>query len=85
MGLIIGRRERQRRCASTNSSALDIVSASRVIAAQRAKLSKGDAAAAGRNFLEEDIVRRVAVDLVERTLQVQLAAIGDKIGDPSIT
>jgi hypothetical protein len=43
------------------------------------------ASGAGPNYLEEDIVRRVAVSPVKFTLQVQLAAKGDQIYNPSIT
>ena len=48
-------------------------------------LSKDAVAAAGPNYLEEDIVRRVAQDPVKFTLQVQLAVKGDQIDNPAIT
>ena len=48
-------------------------------------LSKDAVAGAGPNYLEEDIVRRVAVGPVKFTLLVQLAAKGDQIDNPSIT
>ena len=48
-------------------------------------LSKDAVAAAGPNYLEEEIVRRLAESPVKFTLQVQLAAKGDQIDNPSIT
>ena len=48
-------------------------------------LSKDAVTAAGPNYLEEDIARRVAAGPVKFTLQVQLSAKGDQIDNPAIT
>ena len=48
-------------------------------------LSKDAITGAGPNYLEEDILQRVAVAPVKFTLQVQLAGKGDQIDNPSIT
>ena len=47
-------------------------------------LTKEQLAAAGPNYLEEEIRKRVADDPVRMKLQVQLAEPGDKIEDPAI-
>src|SRR6185369_5959519 len=48
-------------------------------------LTKEQAAAASKNYLEEEIAKRLATGQPARfVLQVQLAGAGDKIDDPSI-
>jgi len=47
-------------------------------------LTKDQAAAAAKDYLEQEIVRRVGSTPVRYTLQVQLAEAGDRIEDPSV-
>jgi catalase len=47
-------------------------------------LPKDQAGAAAKDYLEQEIVRRVGAAPVRYTLQVQLAGDGDRIDDPSV-
>jgi catalase len=49
-----------------------------------ARIGPGDARRRGRNYLREDLARRLATDAVRFVLEVQIASDGDPVDDPSV-